>query len=955
MQMLQPDKPRARKPGAAGQTRTPSRPLARRGRAPSRRRVGGSRPGGRTRGLLGGRPLWTSVERQVAGVCLLAVAIIGMAGYLWDATGPVGRALAYWGILFAGSGSPAVWVLAAYLAAGLVFPRWRLASGRRSLGLSLLLLMLLFGLQLGLGVNSRLPAELTWQDEIAGLPTYGDFLSNGPASGAAGHAGAAGTGVGLGGGIVGAFFALFALRLLWRVGSYVFLAAGLTSGLLLALGPGGRRAIAGWLHRAWNWIGEAFGELKDGFLGEASDLAGTAERKGGKPAKAGNGRAASTGDVEDAVHVHDFRGDAEVVFGEESEAGAAVAGPDSAGRRAPRAGMPATSATTVGHGDAGAAGTGVTAQRVNTADADRVVTGRREAGGTGMIEQPGPYSQGGQGGQSGLGSLGSQGGEVGRGGQGGHGEPSMRSGETRDRVGERSDSAQLSLLADNHLYRLPPISLLARGRPAAPKRAPEPDQSDLLIRTLATFGIEARVINVDHGPVVTRYELQPAPGIKVSRILSLSDDIALALAAAGVRIEAPIPGKSAIGIEVPNREVAVVHLREVLESGAFQNNYAKLLLGLGKDIAGQPVVADLARMPHLLIAGATGSGKSVCMNTLIASVLFRARPDDVKLMLVDPKRVELTVYDGVPHLVAPVVTEPRRAAAALRSMVEEMENRYRLFAAAGVRNIEKYNEYVALPPETDRDPDSSADQGAVLPLRENAGMTGREPSAARSSPAAPPRPLPYIVVFIDELADLMMVAAADVEDAICRLAQMARAAGIHLVIATQRPSVDVITGLIKANVPSRIAFAVSSQVDSRTILDHGGAELLLGRGDMLFLPAGAAKARRVQGAYITDREVEELVEFWKTQGAPEFLGSVAHPEENPVDDEPDDALFEDAVKLIVDTGQASVSLIQRRFRVGYARAARLIDMMEVRGIVGPYQGSKPREVLIEKDDANEGA
>lgn len=882
--MLQADKPGRSKATTSRKTPAPLRPLARRGRTPSKRRVAGSRRG--TKRWLE-RPLWTPVERQVLGVCLVAAAVIGAAGFFWDVTGPVGRALAYWSVFVAGGGAFSVWALVCYVGVGLLFPRRRLAGRRRVLGLAVLVLMWLFWLQLGLDINSRLPADLTWNDEIAGLPSYADFLAHG-------INGAGGTGGGrsaLGGGIVGAFLAYYALKLFWRAGSYVVLAAGAASGLLLALGPGGRRLVAGWVRRVATWTRDALRELKEGFLGEAADLAGAFENEASKSDPGGRYRV-EPGDA-------DSRGGA----------GGQAAQPAQGREYYPDLDDKKTTGGTPGV--EGGAGTG-------------------PAGTSGAGRPEAPPRQG----TAEAGAMAQRGGFAERGPAGGR-----EGGPTQ--AASHGGLAQLSLWADNTAYRLPPLSLLSRPRQAAPKRSPDQDQSDLLVRTLGTFGIEARVVNVDRGPVVTRYELQPAPGVKVSRILSLSDDIALALAAAGVRIEAPIPGKSAIGIEVPNREVSVVHLREVLESGAFQNNYAKLLLGLGKDIAGQPVVADLARMPHLLIAGATGSGKSVCMNTLIASILFRARPNEVKLLLVDPKRVELAVYDGIPHLVAPVVTDPRKAAAALRSMVEEMENRYRLFAAAGVRNMEKYNELVAVPVEQDEEPDTAAHQEGQ--------SEGGPARPAGDSPAAP-RPLPYIVVFIDELADLMMVAAADVEDAICRLAQMARAAGIHLVIATQRPSVDVITGLIKANIPSRIAFAVSSQVDSRTILDHGGAELLLGRGDMLFLPAGAAKARRVQGAYMTDREVEELVEFWKSQGAPEFLGSVANAEESPVEGEADDELFDDAVKLVVSAGQASVSLIQRRFRVGYARAARLIDMMEVRGIVGPYQGSKPREVLIAKDD-----
>ncbi|MBO8142711.1 MAG: DNA translocase FtsK, partial [Firmicutes bacterium] len=461
-------------------------------------------------------------------------------------------------------------------------------------------------------------------------------------------------------------------------------------------------------------------------------------------------------------------------------------------------------------------------------------------------------------------------------------------------------------------FRMPQMSILARPKASRrSKPAPESDdRSQQLEETLASFGIQARVVSVSRGPVVTRYEVQPPPGVKVSRIVGLADDISLNLAAAGVRVEAPVPGKSVVGIEVPNRETTPVLLREILESEEFSGSGSPLTIAVGKDVAGNPIVADLSRVLHLLIAGATGSGKSVCLNSIIASLLFKATPDQVKMMMVDPKRVELSVYDGIPHLIAPVVTDPRQAAGALRWAVKEMERRYRLLSEAGVRNIDGYNR------------------------------------SARRPEGADPY-LPYLVVIIDELADLMMVAAADVEDSICRLAQMARAAGIYLIIATQRPSVDVITGLIKANVPSRIAFAVSSQVDSRTILDMAGAERLLGKGDMLFYPVGAPKPIRAQGAWISDQEVEELADYWRGQGEPEYIEAVlAPPEEEPgTDADMDDELFDDAVRLVREVGQASVSLLQRRFRIGYSRAARLIDMMEMRGIVGPYQGSKPREVI----------
>ncbi|MGG1661354.1 DNA translocase FtsK [Brevibacillus sp. NRS-1366] len=455
-------------------------------------------------------------------------------------------------------------------------------------------------------------------------------------------------------------------------------------------------------------------------------------------------------------------------------------------------------------------------------------------------------------------------------------------------------------------YELPSLQMLSRPRASAGgKDVDHTSNANKLVQTLKSFGVNATVSEVHRGPAVTRYEVQPATGVKVSRIVSLTDDLALALAAKDIRIEAPIPGKSAIGIEVPNSEVAVVSLREVLEAPQYQDAPGKLTVALGRDISGEPIVADLTKMPHLLVAGATGSGKSVCINGLIMSILFKAKPEEVKLMMVDPKMVELNVYNGIPHLLAPVVTDPRRASVALKKVVSEMERRYNLFAKTGSRNIEMYNAQV---------------EGA---------------------------PLPYIVVIVDELADLMMVAPGEVEDAICRLAQMARASGIHLIIATQRPSVDVITGVIKANIPSRIAFGVSSMADSRTILDMGGAEKLLGRGDMLSLPMGASKPIRVQGAFVSDKEVEEVVRFVKEQQEVRYNeemipGEMQEEQPAVVDDE----LYDQAVQIVSEAQTASASLLQRRLRVGYTRAARLIDMMEARGVVGPYEGSKPREVRL---------
>jgi S-DNA-T family DNA segregation ATPase FtsK/SpoIIIE len=469
------------------------------------------------------------------------------------------------------------------------------------------------------------------------------------------------------------------------------------------------------------------------------------------------------------------------------------------------------------------------------------------------------------------------------------------------------------MVRDEH-YQLPPIRMFALPEPRRggfDQRSAQ-ENARKLEATLESFGVQAKVLEISRGPTVTRYEVQPAVGVKVSKIVGLTDDIALALAARDIRIEAPVPGKSVIGIEIPNPEVAVVTLREVLESPEFQQEESKLALALGRDISGQAIVGNLQKMPHLLVAGATGSGKSVCINCMIASILVKAKPHEVKLMMIDPKMVELSGYNGIPHLLAPVVTDPRKAAYALKKVVQEMEQRYQAFAERGARDIERYNQML------------------------------------RSEGADP---LPYIVVIIDELADLMMVAPGEVEDAICRIAQMARAAGIHLIVATQRPSVDVITGLIKANIPSRIAFAVSSMADSRTILDMGGAEKLLGRGDMLYLPVGASKPVRVQGAYVSEAEIDRLVEYVKAQQQAVYTVDLTQAEETSEEAASSDLddLFADAVDLVVDAGQASVSMIQRRFRVGYARAARIIDQMEQQGLVGPFEGSKPREVLVSRE------
>ena len=464
-------------------------------------------------------------------------------------------------------------------------------------------------------------------------------------------------------------------------------------------------------------------------------------------------------------------------------------------------------------------------------------------------------------------------------------------------------------------YKLPGTGLLAL--PAENKsgngKKEVMNNVKILEDTLKNFGVSASIAQVSVGPTITRYELQLSPGVKVSKILSLADDISLSLASPDIRIEAPIPGKAAIGIEVPNKDITSVLLREVLESEEFRKQKSKISFVLGKDVAGANIVADLAKMPHLLIAGSTGSGKSVCINTLIASILYKATPDEVKLLLIDPKVVELSVYKNIPHLLVPVVTDPKKAAGALNWAVTEMTERYKKFAANNVRDIYGYNN---------------------LNKEELAKM-------------------PQIVVVIDELADLMMVAPSEVEDSICRLAQMARAAGIHLVVATQRPSVDVITGLIKANIPSRISFAVSSHIDSRTILDMGGAEKLLGKGDALFYPVGAAKPVRVQCAFVSEKEIEKLVAFIKEQVPASFDNKIIKEIEQSVEIDEDaeaDELLNDAIRIVVENGQASILMLQRRLRIGYSRAARLIDQMEERRIIGGYEGSKPRKVLMSRED-----
>lgn len=483
-----------------------------------------------------------------------------------------------------------------------------------------------------------------------------------------------------------------------------------------------------------------------------------------------------------------------------------------------------------------------------------------------------------------------------------------------------------AMIVEDENYQYPPIEILSKGEKKAIKGGAKAltDVATRLQKTLYSFGVQAKVENVTVGPAITRYELKPAEGVRVSKIANLADDIALNLAAETIRIEAPIPGKQAVGIEVPNQEKEMVHLREVLESDEFAESKSKMSVALGKDVAGKVTIADMAKMPHTLIAGSTGSGKSVCINTIITSIIYKAKPSEVKLVMVDPKVVELSVYNGIPHLLIPVVTDPKKAAGALAWAVQEMDNRYNLFAQKGVRDLKGYN--------------------ALIEKEEGVGK------------------LPQILIIIDELADLMMVAAKEVEDSICRLAQKARAAGMHLIIATQRPSVDVITGIIKANIPSRIAFAVSSQVDSRTILDQVGAEKLLGKGDMLFYPTGAAKPTRIQGAFVSDEEVEKIVSFVKTNGEATYNEDILDSIEKSgktdkeiqdanskdPDDNTDEHLME-AIDLVVETGQASTSFIQRKFNVGYARAGRIIDQMEEKGIISGYQGSKPRQVLMSKE------
>ena len=481
------------------------------------------------------------------------------------------------------------------------------------------------------------------------------------------------------------------------------------------------------------------------------------------------------------------------------------------------------------------------------------------------------------------------------------------------------------------VYELPPLDCLDKPKFNGNTGNAEElrQRGETIVKTLKSFGVGTRIVDICQSPSVTRFELQPDPGVKISKITALADDITMNLAAYGVRIEAPIPNKNAVGIEVPNAEKAMVTLREILESTSFQNSKSKLNVALGRDIQGEATCADLAKMPHLLVAGTTGSGKSVCLNTMIVSLLYNAKPDEVKLIMIDPKKVEFTVYRSIPHLLVPVVADPRKAAGALSWAVAEMDKRYALFADNGVRNLQGYNNY----------------------------------ALAEGLPK-----MPQIVIIIDELSDLMMAASNEVEDSICRLAQKARAAGMHLIVATQRPSVDVITGLIKANIPSRIAFAVKSQIDSRTIIDTQGAEKLLGNGDMLYCPVGLSKPVRVQGSYVSDEEIERVIDFVTSQGEVKYddavmqeielkaaqdgkkkSGSALDTDSMGSGGDYDDEMFPKAVEVVVEAGMASTTLLQRKLKLGYARAARIVDELSEKGIIGPFEGSKPRKVLITKE------
>jgi S-DNA-T family DNA segregation ATPase FtsK/SpoIIIE len=492
-----------------------------------------------------------------------------------------------------------------------------------------------------------------------------------------------------------------------------------------------------------------------------------------------------------------------------------------------------------------------------------------------------------------------------------------------------SQQEQFSFMHVEGQFRLPDVSLLDKLE----ESVTGPEQESLLMNSrilekkLADFGVEGKVTEVCPGPVITMYEFEPAPGVKISKIVGLADDLAMALKSPSIRVVAPIPGKGALGIEIPNANRQPVVIRDAISSQDFSQQKGKLILALGKDIMGKPVVANLARMPHLLIAGATGTGKSVCLNAIVVSLLYKTTPEEVRLLLIDPKRIELSSYEGIPHLLHPVVTDVRKANIALKWAVTEMQRRYELLNLKGVRSIDRYNQAVA-----------------KVATRRPKPPPGTPPGEAQD---AEDQPLPYLIIIIDELADLMMVASREVEESIIRLAQMARAAGIHLILATQRPSVDVLTGIIKANIPARISFQVSSRVDSRTILDANGAEALLGAGDMLMLPPGTAKLQRIHGAYVSEAEIRRITEFLRKQRKPSYDETVLEYEEQTKEGKEDekDEKYEEAVRLVLETRQPSISMLQRRLRVGYNRAARMIEMMERQGLVSPTDGTRPREVL----------
>ena len=500
---------------------------------------------------------------------------------------------------------------------------------------------------------------------------------------------------------------------------------------------------------------------------------------------------------------------------------------------------------------------------------------------------------------------------------------------------KRAEQTHFDFLQKEGAFKLPPLTLLdqVERKDTRIKRESLIMNSRILEKKLADFGVEGKVVEVKPGPLITMYELEPAPGVKITKVTNLSDDLALALMAPSIRIIAPIPGKAVIGIEIPNHEREPVHLKDVLDNDAFLESQFKLPIALGEDIIGTPVITDLARMPHLLIAGTTGSGKSVSLNAMICSILFKTPPDDTKFLMIDPKRLELSAYEGIPHLLHPVVVDPKKASQVLKWAVEEMEKRYQTIVELGVKNIEAYNKLI----------DKKLKEKTIQPR-------GTDEKGEPDSEV--PSKLPYIVIIIDELADLMMVAQRNVEESLARLAQMARAAGIHLILATQRPSVDVITGVIKANFPTRISFQVSSKVDSRTILDQLGAENLLGSGDMLFMPPGTSKLTRIHGPYVSEKEIERIVDFVKKQARPSYDETImeyqADASETEKSDGEFDEKYDEAVELVTELGQASISLVQRYLKVGYNRAARMIERMETEGIVGPSDGVKPRKVLARK-------